>query len=482
MILAKIISNLSAILVEGDTEKEITGVNFDSREVKSGFLFVAISGTESDGHKYIKQAVESGATAVVCENIPAEREERVTWIQVEDSRKAISLIASTWYGDPSQELYLAGITGTNGKTTIATLLYRVHTGLGYKAGLLSTIEVIINNKSYPATHTTPDPMQINAYLRQMVDEGCEYCFMEVSSHAGSQHRIYGLNFKGAVFTNLTHEHLDYHKSFKDYLEAKRSFFNLLNKRAFALINSDDKNGSVMVQNSRAEVYRYSMQKMADFKGKIIEPHFEGTQLQINDDELWVRLTGKFNAYNLLAVYGVSLLLGHSKEQVLQVMSGLEAVEGRFQTIKGKNGCMAIIDYAHTDDALRNVLETIHEVNREEKEIISVLGAGGDRDREKRPKMAAVASQLSHKVILTSDNPRSEDPKAIIDEMAQGISSDKNMQVLKIVDREEAIKTACMLSGEHSILLVAGKGHEKYQEIKGKKYPFNDKEIISKYLM
>ena len=482
MILAKIISNLSAILVEGDTEKEITGVNFDSREVKSGFLFVAISGTESDGHKYIKQAVESGATAVVCENIPAEREERVTWIQVEDSRKAISLIASTWYGDPSQELYLAGITGTNGKTTIATLLYRVHTGLGYKAGLLSTIEVIINNKSYPATHTTPDPMQINAYLRQMVDEGCEYCFMEVSSHAGSQHRIYGLNFKGAVFTNLTHEHLDYHKSFKDYLEAKRSFFNLLNKRAFALINSDDKNGSVMVQNSRAEVYRYSMQKMADFKGKIIEPHFEGTQLQINDDELWVRLTGKFNAYNLLAVYGVSLLLGHSKEQVLQVMSGLEAVEGRFQTIKGKNGCMAIIDYAHTDDALRNVLETIHEVNREEKEIISVLGAGGDRDREKRPKMAAVASQLSHKVILTSDNPRSEDPKAIIDEMAQGISSDKNMQVLKIVDREEAIKTACMLSGEHSILLVAGKGNEKYQEIKGKKYPFNDKEIISKYLM
>jgi UDP-N-acetylmuramoyl-L-alanyl-D-glutamate--2,6-diaminopimelate ligase len=481
MKLTTIISLLSTLLVEGERDREIASVTFDSRDVAAGSLFVAVSGTESDGHKYIPQAIRLGATALVCENIPEERDEQVTWIQVKNSRIAISLIASAWYENPSEELYLTGITGTNGKTTIATLLYKVQTGLGYKAGLLSTNEVLINNKSYPATHTTPDPMQINAYLRQMVDEGCQYCFMEVSSHAASQHRIAGLKFKVAAFTNLTHEHLDYHKDFRDYLEAKRSFFNLLDKDAKALVNADDKNGLVMTQNSKAKTYTYSLRRMSEFRGKIIEAHFDGTQLQINEDEIWVRLTGKFNAYNLLAVYGVSLLLGHEKEQVLQVMSGLEAVEGRFQTMKGKNGCMAVIDYAHTDDALRNVLETIRDVDQEGREIISVLGAGGDRDKSKRPKMAAVASELSHKVILTSDNPRSEDTATIIEEMVSGIASDKEMQVLKIIDREEAIKTACMLAGEKSIILVAGKGHEKYQEIKGEKHPFDDKAIVSKYL-
>ncbi len=481
MKLAAIISKLSVIRIEGDTEREIGSVTFDSRKVIDDCLFVAILGTASDGHKYIPQAVASGAKAIVCENIPEQKEEGITWILVDDSRKAISIISSTWYGDPSEELSLTGITGTNGKTTIATLLYKVHTGLGYKVGLLSTIEVIINSKSYPATHTTPDPLQINAYLRQMVDEGCEYCFMEVSSHAASQHRIHGLDFNAAVFSNLSHDHLDYHADFREYLEAKKSFFDQLDKKAFALVNADDKNGSVMVQNSKAKVYKYSLRKMTDFRAKIIEPHFEGTQMQINDADLWVRLTGKFNAYNLLAVYGVSVLYDHSKEKVLQIISGLEAVEGRFETIKSENGSMAVIDFAHTDDALRNVLETIVELNRNNKEIISVIGAGGDRDRAKRPKMAAVASQLSQKVILTSDNPRSEDPLTIIEEMAVGISEDKAMQVLKITNREEAIKTACMLAGTDSIILVAGKGHEKYQEIKGVKHPFDDKEIVRKYL-
>ncbi len=481
MKIAAIIQGLKALRIEGDERREISAVTFDSREVSAGCMFVAISGTAFDGHKFIPQAVGAGVAAVVCEMIPGKKDDNVMWIVVEDARVALSYIAANWYGNPSEELCLAGVTGTNGKTTIATLLYKVQTGLGFKAGLFSTNKVLINNTVYPATHTTPDPLQINAYLRQMVDEGCEYCFMEVSSHAASQHRVKGLKFKVAVFTNLTHEHLDYHKDFRDYLEAKKLFFDQLDKDAFALINADDKNGSVMVQNSKAQVAKYSLRKMADFRAKIIEPHFEGTQMQINDAELWVRLTGRFNAYNLLAVYGVALLLGQSREEVLEVMSKLEPVEGRFETIKGKKGCMAIIDYAHTDDALKNVLDAIHEVNSEGREVISVIGAGGDRDKAKRPKMAAVAVQMSQKVILTSDNPRSEDPEVIIEEMEAGIPAEKVRQVLKIIDREEAIKTACMLAEEDAIILVAGKGHEKYQEIKGVRYPFDDKEIISKYL-
>ncbi|MFC2129564.1 UDP-N-acetylmuramoyl-L-alanyl-D-glutamate--2,6-diaminopimelate ligase [Bacteroidota bacterium] len=335
MKLAAIISGLKLIRVEGDEKREISAVTFDSRELSAGCLFIAITGTASDGHQFIAQAVDGGAAAVVCEKIPAKKDKRVTWILVENTREALSLISSNWFGNPSEELYLSGITGTNGKTTIATLLYKVHTGLGYKTGLFSTNKVIINNRSLPATHTTPDPMQINAYLRQMVDEGCEYCFMEVSSHAASQYRVKGLKFKTAVFTNLTHEHLDYHKDFREYLEAKKAFFDQLDSHAYALINADDKNGSVMVQNSKAKVSKYSLRKISDFRGKILEPHFDGTQMQINDAELWVRLTGRFNAYNLLAVYGVSVLLGHKKEQVLEIMSGLEPVEGRFETIKGK---------------------------------------------------------------------------------------------------------------------------------------------------
>jgi UDP-N-acetylmuramoyl-L-alanyl-D-glutamate--2,6-diaminopimelate ligase len=391
------------------------------------------------------------------------------------------LIASSWYGHPSKEIKLVGITGTNGKTTVATLLYKVNTSLGFKAGILTTIEVIINNTSYPATHTTPDAMQINKWLRQMVDTGCEYCFMEVSSHAASQHRIDGLKFDGGVFTNLTHDHLDYHMDFRKYLEAKKLFFDQLDSSAFALTNSNDRNGEVMLQNCKAEKLRYSLGKMSDFHGKIMELYFEGMRLQINEKEVWVRLTGKFNALNILAVYGTLLLLGHKDEEVLQALSSAGAVEGRFDIVKGEQGSIAIIDYAHTDDALKNVLETIHEVNQENREIITVVGAGGDRDKAKRPKMGAVAANLSSKVILTSDNPRSESAEMIMTEMEKGVSPDQLGNILKIADREEAIKTACLLAGVGSIILIAGKGHEKYQIINGEKRHFDDKEIVAKYI-
>ena len=481
MKLNQLIQDLDLIRVAGDTDREVSAVTFDSRGVTGGSLFVAVRGTEADGHRFIPAAVKAGAAAVVCEELPKETEEGVTYLLTSNSRRALALIASAWYRHPSKEINLVGVTGTNGKTTIATLLYKVNTSLGYKAGVLSTIEVIIHNRAYPATHTTPDPLQINKWLREMVDQDCSYCFMEVSSHAASQHRIDGLHFRGGLFTNLTHDHLDYHKDFKEYLEAKRSFFNQLGEDAFALTNIDDRNGEVMLQNCRAAKSRYSLERFADYHGRVLESYFEGMRLQINDKEVWVRLTGRFNASNILAVYGASLLLGHDELEVLEAISKADAAEGRFEVLKGAGGTIAIIDYAHTDDALKNVLETIQEVNKGERQVITVVGAGGDRDRTKRAKMGAVAAGLSSRVILTSDNPRSEDPAAIMQEMEQGVPAERAGDILKITDREEAIKTACMLAGPAAVILVAGKGHEKYQEIGGVKRHFDDKEIVAKYL-
>jgi UDP-N-acetylmuramoyl-L-alanyl-D-glutamate--2,6-diaminopimelate ligase len=481
MILQELIQGIEIVRATGSTDMEIRAVTFDSREVQPGSLFVAVRGTASDGHAFISQAIERGAVAVVCEKIPAGQAASTTFIEVTDARKAIALIAGTWYGHPSREIRLVGVTGTNGKTTIATLLYKVNTGLGYKAGILTTIEVCINGKSYPATHTTPDPLQINKWLREMVTAGCEYCFMEVSSHAASQQRIAGLHFSGGIFTNLTHDHLDYHKDFREYLEAKRSFFDQLDAQAFALTNRDDRNGEVMLQHTNAEKYRYSLGRNTDFHARILESHFEGMRMEINGQEVWVKLTGRFNALNILAIYGACVLLGHNTMEVLEQLSKSGPAEGRFEIHRGTGGTVAVIDYAHTDDALRNVLQTIHEVNREGREIITVVGAGGDRDRSKRPLMGAVAAQFSNKVILTSDNPRSEDPAMIMAEMEAGIPAEHQADVLKITDREEAIKTACMLAGSGAVVLVAGKGHEKYQEISGVKRHFDDREILIKYL-
>ncbi len=481
MKLEKLIAEIAVIRVAGDTGKEIRSVTFDSREVDAGSLFIAVRGTEADGHAYIPAAVKAGASAIVCEELPGETDPHVTFITTKNSRRAVALIASAWYGHPSREINLVGITGTNGKTTIASLLHQVHATLGYKSGMLTTIEVIIHERSYPATHTTPDALQINRWIREMVDQGCAYCFMEVSSHAASQHRIDGLFFKGGVFTNLTHDHLDYHKDFREYLEAKKLFFDQLRKDAFVLTNADDRNGEVMIQSCRAAKHRYGLGRIADFHGRVLEFLFEGMRMQINEMEVWVRLTGKFNASNILAVYGASILLGHDELQVLEAISSAGAVEGRFEVVRSQAGNIAIVDYAHTDDALRNVLETIREVNRDERRIITVVGAGGDRDRTKRSKMGDVATALSHMVIFTSDNPRSEDPLAIMQEMEKGVKEENGADVLKIADREEAIKTACVMGGPALVILVAGKGHEKYQEIKGEKRHFDDKAIVKKYL-
>jgi len=481
MKLNRLIQDVEVSETHGGSEVEISAVTFDSRKVKPGTLFIAITGTIADGHAYIEKAVAKGAVAIVCEKLPETMDPGVAFSLTPDSRKALAIIAAEWYGHPSREISLVGITGTNGKTTIATLLYKVNTGLGYKAGILTTIEVIINGKRHPATHTTPDPMQINSWIRKMVDAGCAYCFMEVSSHALSQHRVDGLTFKGGVFTNLTHDHLDYHKDFNAYLKAKKSFFDMLEEGAFALTNADDKNGKVMLQNTRASKLSYGLGRRADFNAKILEPHFGGMRLLVDEREVWVKLTGRFNASNILAVYGVCVLLDHDKTEILEAVSKADAAAGRFQVLRGAEGTVAVIDYAHTDDALKNVLEAIREVNLEGREIITVIGAGGDRDRAKRPKMGAVAASLSNKVILTSDNPRSEDPAMIMEEMENGIGQEQRGAILKIADREEAIKTACMIAGPESLVLVAGKGHEKTQEIRGEKKHFDDEEVITKYL-
>ena len=477
MNLKEIIHGLEVVGIAGDEEFPVSMLAFDSRQVRPGAVFVAIHGTQTDGHLFIPQALEAGASVIVCEEGPPGQLPAATWIQVKDARRALSLMASAFYGHPSRELQLVGVTGTNGKTTIVTLLHQLHTLLGFKAGLLSTIRGLIGQEERPATHTTPDPIQINRLMREMVDEGCEYCFMEVSSHAVDQERTAGLEFNGGVFTNLTRDHLDYHATFSDYLNAKKRFFDQLPREAFALINTDDKHGKVMVQNCPAGTYCYSLRSQCDFTGKINEMHLEGTGMWINEKELWVNLPGRFNASNILAVYGVSVLLGHHQEEVLETLSKLNPVEGRFEMVHTEAGPTALVDYAHTPDALAHVLETLHEVNVTGGDIITVVGAGGNRDKGKRPEMARIAAESSQKIILTSDNPRDENPEEILNDMEAGIPAGMREHTLRIVNRQEAIRTACMLAKQNDIVLVAGKGHEKTQEIKGEKFPFDDMEIL-----
>lgn len=481
MKLKELIQDLEITTVKGDQDPSIGNITFDSREVQKGDLFVAIRGTRVDGHDYLCSAIHAGAAAVVCEETGTASGAEIPLICVPDTRKALAKMASTWYGHPSAELSLLGITGTNGKTTIATLLHQLHQLMGFKAGLISTIQLLIAEESRPATHTTPDPLQINEALREMVDAGCEYCFMEVSSHAIDQERSGSLEFNGGIFTNLSRDHLDYHKDFREYLQVKKRFFDELPGDAFALVNLDDKNGKVMLQNCRAEPHAYGLNSICDFRGKIREMHMEGTAMEINGREVWVNLPGRFNASNLLCVYGASILLGHHPDDVITALSELSPVEGRFETFHAAKGTTAIVDYAHTPDALQNMLDTIQEVNTAGGEIITVVGAGGNRDRGKRPQMARIVAFSSHKVILTSDNPRDENPELILDDMMEGIPAHLQDRTMRIVNREEAIRTACIIAGQKDIILVSGKGHEKTQEIAGEKRAFDDMEILKQYL-
>ena len=473
-----LIEKIKTINVVGDIAKEVKGIDSDSRNIKPEYIFIAVKGTTVDGHKFIDKAIELGATAIVCEDMPETAKEGITYITVKDSQLALGQIASAWYDYPSSKLTLVGVTGTNGKTTIATLLYKMFKIFGEKTGLLSTVCNYVGEKAVPSTHTTPDPISLNALLNDMVEEGCTYAFMEVSSHSADQKRIGGLEFNGGIFTNLTRDHMDYHKTVDAYLKAKKSFFDSLPKSAFALTNADDKNGEVMLQNCKAKKSSYSLKSMAEFKGKIIESRIDGTTLQINNREVETLFVGKFNAYNLLAVYGAACLLGKEQEEVLTVLSMLVPVSGRFQTLS-KGGVTAIVDYAHTPDAITNVLQSITEVIRGKGEIISVIGAGGNRDKGKRPIMAQEAVKLSSKVILTSDNPRDEEPEQIIADMKEGLSSSQLKKCLSITDRREAIRLAIQLAKPGDVVLVAGKGHEDYQEIKGIKYHFDDREEIEK---
>ncbi len=461
----------------GNEETRISGIAFDSRKVEPGFLFVAQRGTHSDGHHFIGLAVEKGAAAVVCEEFPATLPPQLLFVRVEDAGEALGEIAAAWYDHPSEKLKVIGVTGTNGKTSIATLSHHLFTRLGYPSGLISTISVVIGESAETATHTTPDALRLQEILAAMVSYGCEFCFMEVSSHAVVQKRIAGIRFTGGIFTNLTHDHLDYHKSFAEYLKAKKGFFDGLPTTAFALTNLDDKNGPVMVQNCQAAIHTFSTRAMADFRCKVLENHFEGMLLTIDDREVWTHFVGKFNASNLLAVYGTAILAGQNREEVLAVISELTPVQGRFDTLRSPGGVMAIVDYAHTPDALKNVLAAIAEIRPSSVKVITVVGAGGDRDRTKRPEMAREALLGSDRVILTSDNPRTEDPETIIKEMEAGIDDHNRQKCLSIVNRREAIKTACMMASPGDIILVAGKGHENYQEIHGVKHHFDDKEII-----
>ncbi len=465
----------------GNMNIEVKGICFDSRKVQPGFLFVAIRGIQSDGHAFIERAAMSGAIAVVAEKLPEAISDKVTYVTVKDSSKALGIMASNFYGNPASKLKLIGVTGTNGKTTVATLLFKLFTALGYRCGMLSTVVNKIVDKEIPATHTTPDPIQINELLIKMLEEKCTHCFMEVSSHAAAQGRIEGLNFAAALFTNITHDHLDYHHTFESYIRAKKIFFDGLSSDAFALVNIDDKRGMVMLQNCKAKKQTYGLKKMADFKAKIITNSIEGLELEIGDRNVWFRLIGDFNAYNLLAVYGSACLLGEDPETVLMKLSALSGASGRFELVMPGSKFTAIVDYAHTPDAVKNVLETIEHFRSGNEQVITVIGCGGDRDRTKRPLMAAIACKYSNKVIFTSDNPRSEDPMEIIKEMQTGVGPTDAKKTLVMVDREEAIKTACMLAKEKDIILVAGKGHENYQEIKGVKYPFDDKEVLSRML-
>lgn len=461
----------------GPPDPDISMICFDSRKVASGDLFLAVRGTVSDGHEFIGTAIKYGATAIVCEILPEKLQESITYVRVKDSSTALGIIASNYYWHPSEELDLVGVTGTNGKTTIATLLYDLFSKLGYGCGLISTIKYQILGQEVLATHTTPDPIQINGMLREVADRGGNYCFMEVSSHAVAQQRIAGLQFRGGIFTNITHDHLDYHGTFKEYLSAKKAFFDSLGKDAFALTNADDPNGRVMVQNCKALVREYALKSMADFNCKVIENHLEGLQLLLDGREVFCRLTGRFNAYNLLAVYAAARLLGQEPDAVLPWISAMDPVEGRFDTLRSLNGITGIIDYAHTPDALDNVLDTINTIRTRNEQLITVVGAGGDRDKTKRPVMARICAEKSDRLILTSDNPRAEDPEAILEQMRAGVPAEYMRKVMVITSRLEAIRAAYHLAQEGDIILVAGKGHEKYQEIHGIRHPFDDKEIL-----
>lgn len=477
MVLEELIKGLKTVSVCGQTDIEITGVNIDSRRIKEGHLFIAQRGTQVDGHKFIPKAIELGAKAVLCEVLPEEKAEGVTYVQVESTEDVAGKVATIFYGDPSRKLKLVGVTGTNGKTTIATLLYNMFRKLGYKCGLLSTVCNYIEDEAVPADHTTPDPIELNYLLSRMVDAGCQYAFMECSSHAIAQKRIGGLDFAGGLFTNLTRDHLDYHKTFENYRNAKKAFFDQLPKTAFAITNADDKNGMVMVQNTKATVKTYSIRTVADFKARIIECHFEGMYLEMDGHEVGVQFIGKFNVSNLLAVYAAAVMLGKSPEDVLVVMSTLHSVSGRLEPIHSPEGYTAVVDYAHTPDALENVLNAIHEVLDGKGHVITVCGAGGNRDKGKRPLMAQEAVKQSDKVIITSDNPRFEEPQDIINDMLAGLNAQQMKKVISVVDRREAIRTACMMAQKGDVILIAGKGHENYQEIKGVKHHFDDHEVV-----
>ena len=479
--LRDILYNVRITSTSGEMDKEVNHIISDSRQIVTGCLFVAIKGTRSDGHDFIEKAITQGAAIVVCEKLPEATYEKVTYITVQSTIIAFGILVGNFYDNPSKKLTLIGVTGTNGKTTVATLLYKLFTGLGYTCGLFSTVVNRIADKEVPADFTTPDSIKINQLLKQMVDAGCTHCFMEVSSHAAAQGRISGLFFDGAVFTNISHDHLDYHRTFESYIKAKKIFFDNLSSDAFALVNVDDKRGMVMLQNTKARKQTYGLMKMADFKGKIITNSITGLQLEIGGRDVWFKLAGDFNAYNLLAVFGAASLLNEDPETVLTRLSSETGAAGRFELVMPGLKFTAIVDYAHTPDAVKNVLETISHFRSNEEKIISVIGCGGDRDKTKRPLMAAIACKYSDKVILTSDNPRSEDPMDIIKEMQKGVGPSEVKKTLVLVDREEAIKTACMLAREKDIVLIAGKGHEKYQEIKGVKHPFDDKQVLERMM-
>ncbi|MEN9369820.1 MAG: hypothetical protein RI952_685 [Bacteroidota bacterium] len=481
MKLSALLNSCKILELVGNTEQDINGIYFDSRKVSSGSLFIATIGTAVDGHDFIESAIIKGACVIVCQKLPTNLQANVTYVVVENSSRAMGLMAAAYYQHPSKKLKLVGVTGTNGKTTVATLLSNLFQELGYKVGLLSTVENKINQTVIPSSHTTPDSISINELLIKMLDAGCDYCFMEVSSHATVQERIAGLTFEGGIFTNITHDHLDFHQTFDEYIKAKKYFFDQLPAGAFALTNLDDKRGAVMLQNTKAHVKSYALQTMATFKAKIIENQFSGLFLNIDSEEVWFKMVGSFNAYNLLAVYSTAMLLDQDKTRVLTILSTLSGAEGRFDYTIASNGVIGIVDYAHTPDAIKNVLQTIGNIRKGNETVIAVVGCGGDRDKTKRPIMAEVACKLSDKVILTSDNPRTEDPAAILKEMEAGVPISQRKKTITIQDRKEAIRTACHLAKSGDIILLAGKGHEKYQEINGVKFPFDDKKIFSEIM-
>jgi UDP-N-acetylmuramoyl-L-alanyl-D-glutamate--2,6-diaminopimelate ligase len=479
--LKNILYKVTINAVVGSTSVNVNAIAFDSRNINKADLFVAISGYEVDGHDYIDIAIKNGAIAVICEKLPKKLIENITYIEVDSSSKALAIIASNYYDSPSENLKLVGVTGTNGKTTVASLLYQLFKKAGYKVGLLSTVKILVDNKTYNATHTTPDSLTINKYLKEMNDAGVEFCFMEVSSHGIHQNRTEGLCFEGGIFTNLSHDHLDYHNTFAEYRDVKKRFFDTLPSKAFALVNVDDKNGLMMLQNTKSRKFTYALKSYADYKAQILENQFGGLLLKVNDSEVWTKLIGNFNAYNVLAIFATAELLGLEKDEILRLISELESVSGRFQYLISDEKITAIIDYAHTPDALKNVLETINAIRTKNEELITVVGCGGDRDKTKRPKMGHIASALSTKVIFTSDNPRSEVPETIIEEIEKGVESQNFKKTLSITNRKQAIKTACQLAQPNDIILIAGKGHETYQEIKGKRFDFDDYKIVQEFL-